>query len=140
MSEDRHATPIEETLDRELDVRSIVGVGVVVLVLMAVSAAVLGWGWSFMNDRLDAREAAPPALPEARQQTAPPAPRLEASPPASLADYLEEQRHVLDSWGWVEEGSVARIPIDRALELAAEGVLPLERIAPSGEGAEGAAP
>ena len=119
---------IESRLDRELNVRAIVGTGIAVVALMALAAVILWIGWGIASDRLAERDAAPPALPEARESMAPPEPRLEASPPASLRLYLEEQREVLESWGWVEEGEIARIPVDRAVALALEGEISLETV------------
>ncbi|GAB2560754.1 hypothetical protein ISP15_15980 [Dyella jejuensis] len=47
----------------------------------------------------------------------PPAPRLQAdAPPDRVAQYRLQTRQ-LESYGWVEHGSVAHIPIERAMHL-----------------------
>ncbi len=48
----------------------------------------------------------------------PPAPRLQTDPPADLRQYLDREERLLKSYGWVDEkADIARIPIERAMEL-----------------------
>ncbi len=53
-----------------------------------------------------------------------PSPELPDSPNQDLAPRLDKERTQLRSYGWVEPGKVARIPIDRAIDILAEGGLP----------------
>ena len=57
----------------------------------------------------------------------PPPPRLQVDPNAEYQDYLSSQMEVLNTYGWAsrEEGR-ARIPIERAMKLVAEGGLPAQ--------------
>jgi len=52
-------------------------------------------------------------------------PVLQIDPVADLNAYKAEQEKLLSSYGWVDKGAgVARIPIDRAIELTAQQGLP----------------
>jgi hypothetical protein len=63
----------------------------------------------------------PPKLVDASlasHRAGPPAPRLQRNPPADYAQYHEEQDQFLKSYGWTDRKSgVARIPVDRAMEI-----------------------
>lgn len=64
-----------------------------------------------------------PLAPEFQE---PPSPRLQANPPAELADYMERAARATDTYGWIDpEGGVVRIPVDRAMELVLERGLPV---------------
>lgn len=50
----------------------------------------------------------------------PPEPRLQPDPTRDLAAYRHAQRNA-DYWGWVDrEHGIARIPVERAMELMAK--------------------
>lgn len=52
-------------------------------------------------------------------------PRVEVNMPASLAALRTSERNTLSSYGWVDQSKgVARIPIERAIELTAQRGLP----------------
>lgn len=51
-------------------------------------------------------------------------PRLQDSPARDMETYIRSEFNKLHSYGWVEPGQVARIPIDRAIELLVERGLP----------------
>jgi hypothetical protein len=54
-----------------------------------------------------------------------PQPRLLIKPGASLADLRAAENSDLNSYGWIDRGSgIARIPIDRAMQLLLERGLP----------------
>ncbi len=60
----------------------------------------------------------PDTFVEIREGSKPPKPRLQANPHASLVVLRAEEDSVLSSYGWVNgDSGVARIPIDRAMEL-----------------------
>ena len=68
---------------------------------------------------------APSPIPEASVRQLPPEPRLQTTPEKDLAALRREQKSVLESYGWADrQAGVARIPIDRAIELTAERGLP----------------
>jgi hypothetical protein len=55
----------------------------------------------------------------------PPAPRLELDPDFNLRQLRAVEDRLLGEWAWVdEEAGTVRIPIETAVEMAAEGRLP----------------
>lgn len=84
----------------------------VVFVIVATALAALAVGLS--------RALWPEPPPEAALRDAPPmrGPDLQANPAADLAAMRAEAQRRLDSYAWVDrERGVARIPIERAMEL-----------------------
>jgi hypothetical protein len=72
-----------------------------------------------------------PRSPLASTRTVPPEPRLQALPAVDLKQMKEQDAKILNSYGWVSrEANVARIPVERAMEMVAERGLPLWPIAP----------
>src|SRR5206468_8247588 len=54
-----------------------------------------------------------------------PPPRLQQDPAAELAEVRREEAAALNAYGWVDpKAHVARIPIDRAIEILAKKGLP----------------
>ncbi len=111
--------------DRELNVRAIVVTGVGLVGILVVSAALMWPLATTLRDRGRAADPPPPMLPEARQRAMPPEPRLQISPERELREMRAEEERVLGSYAWVDEaGGVARVPVDRAIELVLEFGLP----------------
>ena len=110
-----------QPLDSELSFRGIVyfTVGLVATVIIA---GVLMWLLTtWLRDRRIAADPPLPVLPEARQYYEPPEPRLQPSPPADMKRFLAEQRAEVESYAWVDQqGGVARVPVERAMEIVAE--------------------
>lgn len=54
----------------------------------------------------------------------PPKPRLQTDPAADLAAYVRKERHLLDSYGWVDrERGIAHVPVEVAMaRLAGAGI------------------
>jgi hypothetical protein len=49
-------------------------------------------------------------------------PKLQIDPEQENQQYLAEQRQTLSTFGWVDQASgIARIPIDRAMDIVAQG-------------------
>lgn len=68
-----------------------------------------------------------PALPLAKQlNSAPPAPRLQASPRMDLKDWRAYEDSQLNHYGWADrQKGIATIPIERAMQIvAARGIPP----------------
>jgi len=121
-SEGRHESgPIEARLDRELNLRGLV-ISVVGLVLLVVLAAVAMWWLSLrLRGEIEAKNPPPPLLPEARLSRRPPEPHLQASPGDELRTMQEEVNRTLTTYAWVdEEAGIARVPIERAMEMMSE--------------------
>ncbi|HEY4256738.1 MAG TPA: hypothetical protein VGM66_05950 [Candidatus Udaeobacter sp.] len=54
-----------------------------------------------------------------------PQPRLQVRPGASMAELREAEKSDLNSYGWVDRASgIARVPIDRAMQLVLQHGLP----------------
>lgn len=58
-------------------------------------------------------------------RTLPPNPRLQVTPIQDLAKFKDEEKAILNSYGWVDpENKIVRVPITRAMEILAERGLP----------------
>lgn len=112
-------------VDSELDFRSIVAF---VSGLAGITLLVLGlmWGLSiFLKRSLVSQDPRAPALAEAREERVPPGPNLQPNPSADLAAFREAEEAELAKWAWVDrEKGVARVPVERALEIVASRGLP----------------
>jgi hypothetical protein len=68
----------------------------------------------------------PPASPFAETQTLPPSPRLQVEPALDLKQLRQGEDEKLNSYGWVDQkAGIARIPIDRAMDLLLAKGLPV---------------
>lgn len=130
--------------DREINVKAIVATGVGLALVIALSMVLMWWFANGLKSQREAADPAPSPLPEANIRQLPPAPRLQPSPASDLTPEQEleqmraEEEKLLTGYGWVDrEAGVARIPVERALELAAEGGLPRWE---EGAGGPGGAP
>ncbi|MDG2307206.1 MAG: hypothetical protein P8R42_21660 [Candidatus Binatia bacterium] len=98
-----------------------IGLGALLLLV------VLGWAIpTWLEVRLvDERTAKlPPANPltEVYGRKVPPAPRLQVNPDRDIAALRAAERERLDHYGWLDRATGrAHIPIERAMELLAEG-------------------
>ena len=112
--------------DSEIDARAIVRFGIG---LGIVIAAVLGATWLLavaFKARSVAHDPPPSPLSEARAHRRPPEPRLQPSPREDLAAMRAEENAQLRGYGWVDRGAgIARIPVDRAVEILLEQGLPV---------------
>jgi hypothetical protein len=124
--------------DRELDVRRIAWTGVGLALLLIVTV-ILMWPLAgrmrSLATRLDSPE---PALSEAMIQPAPPEPRLQTDPAGELAAMRHEEDLRLKTYAWVNEpAGIARIPVERAMELLLErGLDSIARSTAAKEGSE----
>lgn len=128
MSDEKHSA----SFDQEINVRALAGL-TVALVVVVVTASALMWPLTLgMRDRGAAQDPPPPVLEEARQPHEPPSPRLQSEPFGDLHELRATEDHILTTYGWVdEEAGLARIPIDRAIDLVVEHGIP--QYAPTGE-------
>jgi len=96
--------------------------------LTAVTLVVMGLMWGLavlLKGSLARRDPAPPALAEAREARVPPGPNLQPNPSAELATFRAAEEAELATWAWVDrEKGVARVPVERALEIVARRGLP----------------
>lgn len=108
---------------RDVHARRLAWFGLGLAGLLAGSLLLVGW-------LLDALDVTPEGqglrtAPVAEAPPRPPAPRLQAAPAQDMRDMRQAENAHLQSYGWVDRtAGIARIPIDRALELVAEQGLP----------------
>lgn len=117
---------------RDVDTESVVQAGVAVGVVATVAAVLVLFLFNFLAER--AREADPPNPPLARHEQGrqAPEPRLQEAPFEDLAALHQEERALLDGYGWVDErAGIARIPLDEAMKIVAEKGLPRWSPAPT---------
>lgn len=122
---ERYDAGYEARVDRELDLRGIVLTGLGLALVVVVFAALMWWLLVTLRGAARAADPPPPALPEARVVVEPPEPRLQSSPEQDMRRMRAEEEMLLGGWAWVDEGAgIARVPIERAMEIVAERGLP----------------
>ena len=119
-SEITHVRHGHETRDVNILLIGLSGLSMVAL--LVGSLALIGWlfgvfaGTPVGHGRL---------APRAEMRSRPPAPRLQTSPTRDMQEMLHAENARLQSYGWIDHASgIARIPIDRAIELLATQGLP----------------
>lgn len=114
-------TPAHWPPDSELKVKTVVIAGFALAAATALSAVAM-WYFSIgLKERMEARDPAPPALLEAQMPHEPPSPRLETQPVEQLRALRAEENEALTTYGWVDESAgIARVPIERGMELLLE--------------------
>lgn len=86
---------------------------------------VYGVFWFFEGRERSANQAAQKYPLAVGQQNEPPAPNLQTQPFKDVYQLRLEEDAKLHSYGWVDkEGGVARLPIDRAMDVMIERGLP----------------
>jgi hypothetical protein len=89
------------------------------LVVMGVFVFVLAKWMLYQFQREDARGGAPPA--QVNVQTSVPEPRLQINPQGDLDELRRQEAEILTTYAWIDrDRGVARIPIDRAMQLFVE--------------------
>jgi hypothetical protein len=114
---------------------SLGGVWRFLLAMTVVLTVCFGLMW-LLQRRFDAREAAhdvqpSPVVPRQGDRL-PPLPRLQTLPARDLAAMHQEEDALLHTWAWTDgERAFAQVPIDRAIEIAAERGLPVPPAPPA---------
>ncbi|MGE0864535.1 MAG: hypothetical protein AB7P34_11600, partial [Vicinamibacterales bacterium] len=93
---------------------------------MLISVAMVYGTFWFFENRTQAADAAAQKYPLAvGQQRNPPAPNLQMQPFKDVYMLRQGEADKLGSYGWVDkDGGIARIPIDRAMEMLLQRGLP----------------
>ena len=99
------------------------------LVVIIITSMILMWWLSgSLKGKSEGHDPTPSPIPEASERRLPPGPRLQASPEAELIEMNRDYGRLLSSYGWVDRGNgIARIPVERAIELLADRGLPSSR-------------
>ncbi len=108
---------------RDVNVRGAAIFGVTLFtVLVIVIFAMRGLFAYFENTQ----QLGPETTPFNAARELPPVPRLQVDPKQDLARTIEEQKQILESYGWADQGTgKVRIPIDRAMDLILQRGLPV---------------
>jgi hypothetical protein len=114
---------------RDIRLRPIILAGVALVVLAIVVHVGIWWLFDYFTEHRTQQEGPPaPTAPLAWPRQLPTGPRLQTDPHQDIQELLKAEDAILQSYGWVErETGIARIPIDRAMELLAERGLPAQR-------------
>lgn len=125
--------------DRDLNLRGVVWTGVILAGITALGFVVAWYVFQGLAGYEERRQPEPLPMPEAQVRALPPGPRLQATPEEDLKALLAHEEAYLEHYSLVEEGGeYARIPIERAMELALERGLGSASAQGSGAGSEGA--
>ena len=109
---------------RDVDVPALFGVGILLLLLCIASFIVVTLMMHYFKKHEPAVTAGQANIPVVRTREFP-QPRLLVRPGSSLAELRAAEDSDLTSYGWVDrESGIARIPIDRAMQLLLERGLP----------------
>lgn len=107
--------------DRELRVKTVLAVGAALALATALSAVAMWYLSLDLRSEMVAKDPPPPVLIEAQMPHQPPNPRLETEPQELLRQLRAEEHQELETYTWVDEaGGIARVPIERAMELLLE--------------------
>jgi hypothetical protein len=109
----------------DVSIRGIVRFGIGLGIATAVISLAM-WGlFRFFAARQDRREELVSPMVAANLRRTPSGPRLEPNPLAPRRAAQARENAVLESYGWVDPNTgIARIPIDRAMELLVQRGLP----------------
>jgi len=114
-------TPASGHEPNELTIRGMV---YFTLALAATSALVM-WAMTHLMDEFGVEEQSLKALAPPKFKNDPgafPEPRLQPDPATDLATYKSRQLSHLNGLGWIDPNKkVAHVPIDRAIDLVADG-------------------
>ncbi len=99
------------------------------LVVIIITSMILMWWLSgSLKGKSEGLDPTPSPIPEASERRLPPGPRLQPSPEAELIEMRRDYDQLLSNYGWVDKrNGIARIPVERAIELLAERGLPASR-------------
>lgn len=121
----KHSGGHEEPFDHEIDVRGIAKSGVALALTIIVSMVLMWWLSVALKQRAAATSSTPSPLAEVAEPRQPPYPRLQAKPEEELKALHAEEAKVLENYGWIDKGQgVARIPIEKAIEIVGQRGLP----------------
>ena len=122
MADTEHKSGHEE---RDVHVGPIVILGIVLLAGTALSLLLMDWTFDFLKAREDRAQQEPTSLLRAENPPPPPQPAFQMYPAVDLKEVKAAEKAHLASYGWVDrEDGVALIPVERAMEIVAEGGLP----------------
>lgn len=111
----------------DVDVKSVAISGILLSAGLMVAGILFSW-WVYNIFQSHTAVPEAPAITFAVPDSAklPSEPRLQADPKVILVPFVMSQDSILASYGWVSKDSgIARIPIERAMELVVKNGLPV---------------
>ena len=114
--------------DRDIDLTGVVSFGIGLALVMTIVLALVWFLVAFWKERQIARDPAPSPIAQANEPRLPPEPRLQSAPRRDMQELRAREAATLSSYGWVDrQAGIARIPIDRAIDLVLEKGLPVAK-------------
>lgn len=111
-------------------------IGAVALVITVVICQVILAIWMRGFERQEERANALHPTRQAIEVDQFPQPRLQESPPVDTVSILREERARVGSYGWIDQkAGIARIPVDRAMDILVQKGLPRVAAKPRTPGA-----
>jgi hypothetical protein len=108
---------------RDINVRVVAWFALGLIVVGVIIHIALGALFVFFKKQHPSPEA--PSRIAVHPRVIAPHPRLQTNPPTDLAHFREWEENKLNSYGWVDrQHGIARIPIERAMDLIAQRGLP----------------
>lgn len=102
----------------KVKVGTVVRVGAGLATMVIVSMVGMVYLFRALDEAVEVRL---PAYASPAKDLTPPPPRVSPTQSKQLQELRAEHRRILNSYGWVDEqAGIARVPIDRAIELVAE--------------------
>jgi hypothetical protein len=106
--------------DRDINLKAVVYTGVGLAVLTAVSFVLMWFFFKGLASYEERRDPEPSPMPEAARELRPAGPTLQATPERDLEELLAIEHERLEGYGMAGDGEHARVPIERAMEMALE--------------------
>lgn len=130
METERHPAAHHESTDASISalVKFCIGLFLLIVVVML--------GMRLMFEYFNrTRQLGPPASPFVENKVSPPGPGLQVHPVQDLKQLRQGEDEKLNSYGWVDQkAGIARIPIDRAMDLLLAKGLPARAETPTKKG------
>lgn len=131
MAEHKHTVP-DDSVQRgfetsDVNAKTVTVAGVALSAGLMIAGILFSWGlYAVFKSYTPTPHTSPRAFVIPDTAGLPPLPRLQADPHAVLIPFVREQDSILASYGWVSKDSgIARIPIERAMELVVKQGLPV---------------
>lgn len=109
-----------DDFDRDINLKAVVYTGAGLAALTAVSFVLMWFFFKGLASYEERRDPEPSPMPEAARELRPAGPTLQATPERDLEELLAIEHERLEEYGLADDGEHARVPIDRAMEMALE--------------------
>lgn len=112
----------KKVLEDEMNAKGVkIGLIITVALLGLIFVSFLAMGGLLRGLDIFSKRMSPPIPENAQLPVIPPNPHLQVNPKIDLAEKLSKEQQQLNTYGWVDrDHGIARIPIDRAMELIAK--------------------